>query len=49
MTLAHSDLPDLIEPEGGHQFDIGALADWLEPHLPEARGGVAVKQFQVTT
>ena len=46
MTVAHSDLPDLIEPEGRHLFDTSALADWLEPHLPAARGGVSVKQFQ---
>ena len=39
-------VPDLIEPEGGHVIDAQALADWLQPHLPAARGGVTVQQFQ---
>lgn len=46
MNATHSDLPELIEPEGGHLINAGALAAWLEPHLPASRGGVTVEQFQ---
>ena len=46
MNVTHSDMPELIEPEGGHVIDAQALAGWLEPHLPAARGGVTVRQFQ---
>ena len=46
MSALQSDLPELIEPEGGHVIDAAALAAWLEPHLPAARGGVSVQQFQ---
>ena len=48
MSMADpmSDQPELIEPLATHRIDAARLADWLAPHLPAARQGLEVKQFQ---
>ncbi|MEM7211435.1 MAG: phosphotransferase family protein [Pseudomonadota bacterium] len=46
MQEIPSDSPALIEPSGAHVLDAEALAAWLEPHLPDARHGVTLRQFQ---
>lgn len=46
MVKPQQDQAMLIEPQGAHILNCGALAAWLQQHLPEARHGLSARQFQ---
>lgn len=46
MAANPGDSATLIDPAGAHVIDTDALAAWLAPHVPQAKHGVTLRQFQ---